>query len=78
MDKATQMTLGLNHGLPAWYKRAHGCAIRPEGQAGSPHQGAQTAAGGSGAGGSGSWRREYSSGIPIRVRHGMAGSPRKF
>lgn len=23
MDKATQMTLGLNHGLPNWYRRAY-------------------------------------------------------
>lgn len=27
-DKATQMSLGLNHGLPAWYKRAHGVQLR--------------------------------------------------
>src|SRR3954447_25870350 len=30
MDKATQMTLGLNHGLPIWYKRANGVQLRPE------------------------------------------------
>lgn len=22
-DKVTQLSLGLNHGLPSWYKRAH-------------------------------------------------------
>lgn len=32
MDKATQLSLGLNHGLPAWYKRAQAVQIRPETQ----------------------------------------------
>jgi hypothetical protein len=32
MDKATQLSLGLNHGLPAWYKRAQTVQIRPEPQ----------------------------------------------
>lgn len=32
MDKATQLSLGLNHGLPAWYKRAQAVQIRPESQ----------------------------------------------
>lgn len=68
MDKATQMSLGLNHGLPAWYKRAHSVQLRPEGQ-GSPPQGAQATFGGP-------WRREPSSGVS--VGHGMSGSPRKY
>lgn len=32
MDKATQLSLGLNHGLPSWYKRAQSVQIRPESQ----------------------------------------------
>src|SRR4051794_26409315 len=32
MDKATQMSLGLNHGLPIWYKRANGVQLRTEPQ----------------------------------------------
>jgi hypothetical protein len=32
MDKATQMSLGLNHGLPVWYKRANGVQLRIEPQ----------------------------------------------
>jgi hypothetical protein len=32
MDKATQLSLGLNHGLPLWYKRAHAVQMRAEPQ----------------------------------------------
>jgi hypothetical protein len=32
MDKATQLALGLNHGLPTWYKRAQAVQMRPETQ----------------------------------------------
>jgi hypothetical protein len=31
-DKLTQLSLGLNHGLPTWYKRAQAVQIRPESQ----------------------------------------------
>lgn len=30
MDKATQMTLGLNHGLPNWYRRAYAVNLNQE------------------------------------------------
>lgn len=82
MDKATQMSLGLNHGLPAWYKRAHAVHIRPEGvlgPQGSPQgtgAGASLSVGGKGntGGHTGAmWRRENSSG----GGHGFSGSPRK-
>jgi hypothetical protein len=29
MDKATQLSLGLNHGLPNWYRRAYGVTMTP-------------------------------------------------
>jgi hypothetical protein len=32
MDKATQLSLGLNHGLPLWYKRAQAVQMRAEPQ----------------------------------------------
>lgn len=32
MDKATQLSLGLNHGIPTWYKRAQAVQIRPDAQ----------------------------------------------
>ncbi|KAK0108365.1 hypothetical protein ONS95_003177 [Cadophora gregata] len=30
-DRATQLTLGLNHGIPNWYRRAHSNNMLPEG-----------------------------------------------
>src|ERR1700712_1592299 len=39
MDKATQMSLGLNHGLPSWYKRANGVQLRTEPQQSPPSSG---------------------------------------
>lgn len=30
MDKVTQMGLGLNHGLPNWYRRAYAINLNPE------------------------------------------------
>lgn len=30
MDKITQLSLGLNHGIPTWYKRAQAVQIRPD------------------------------------------------
>ncbi|KAB8300951.1 hypothetical protein EYC80_002875 [Monilinia laxa] len=29
MDKATQVSLGLNHGVPNWYRRQHGLSVSP-------------------------------------------------
>ncbi|KAL5321823.1 hypothetical protein ACEPPN_009786 [Leptodophora sp. 'Broadleaf-Isolate-01'] len=29
LDKATQLTLGLNHGIPSWYRRAYAITLRP-------------------------------------------------
>jgi hypothetical protein len=36
LDKTTQVSLGLNHGLPTWYKRAHPGRLHPEFQAVGP------------------------------------------
>jgi hypothetical protein len=36
MDKATQLSLGLNHGLPIWYKRAQAVQIKPDHQSAEP------------------------------------------
>ncbi|TGO87777.1 hypothetical protein BPOR_0204g00060 [Botrytis porri] len=30
MDKATQVSLGLNHGVPNWYRRQHGLSVSPQ------------------------------------------------
>src|SRR5690349_3432924 len=54
MDRATQQTLGLNHGLPNWYRRAYGVNLSspptgsPIGSIASPHSGNRLA---------GPWRR---------------------
>ncbi|RAL65402.1 hypothetical protein DID88_000970 [Monilinia fructigena] len=29
MDKSTQVSLGLNHGVPNWYRRQHGLSVSP-------------------------------------------------
>jgi hypothetical protein len=29
MDKVTQVSLGLNHGVPNWYRRAYGVSLHP-------------------------------------------------
>lgn len=29
LDRETQLSLGLNHGVPAWYRRAHGLGFSP-------------------------------------------------
>ncbi|KAG4443487.1 hypothetical protein IFR05_001057 [Cadophora sp. M221] len=29
LDRATQLTLGLNHGIPSWYRRAYAITLRP-------------------------------------------------
>lgn len=29
MDRETQLTLGLNHGLPNWYRRAYAVNVQP-------------------------------------------------
>lgn len=29
MDKETQLALGLNHGLPNWYRRAYAVNVQP-------------------------------------------------
>lgn len=44
MDKATQMSLGLNHGIPNWYKRANNVQLRIEPQPTTP-LGARTTGG---------------------------------
>ncbi|KAH7350883.1 hypothetical protein BKA65DRAFT_476239 [Rhexocercosporidium sp. MPI-PUGE-AT-0058] len=29
LDRATQLTLGLNHGIPSWYRRSYALTLRP-------------------------------------------------
>jgi hypothetical protein len=48
LDKATQLSLGLNHGLPVWYKRAQAVQVRPEPQSTDSPSSART---------TGPWRR---------------------
>ncbi|TAQ90190.1 hypothetical protein B7494_g1452 [Chlorociboria aeruginascens] len=36
MDKATQLSLGLTHGIPGWYRRLHAVQLRPEGPISPP------------------------------------------
>lgn len=72
MDKATQLSLGLNHGLPTWYKRAHAIQLRPEPQA-SPPSPTQTRT-------AGPWRRTdtpsgHSTGLSLDS--GISPSPRR-
>lgn len=56
LDKATQLSLGLNHGLPTWYKRAQTVQIRPEPQVPeSPSPGRSA---------TGPWRRMTPAGPP--------------
>ncbi len=38
MDKATQLAVGLNHGLPSWYRRAYGNTINLSPELTSPRQ----------------------------------------
>lgn len=71
MDKATQLSLGLNHGLPAWYKRAQAIQIRPESQSSdSATSSIRTA---------GPWRRAVAFSSPTGlIRTGSHVSPSSF
>ena len=52
-DRATQLTLGLNHGIPHWYRRAYSLTVHPE----SPLPFSMTSPPSSGKRSEGSWRR---------------------
>lgn len=72
MDKATQLSLGLNHGLPTWYKRAQAVQIRPDSQLTDTAQSSVRT--------SGPWRRmntAASSPTSQSMRSGIQGSSRE-
>lgn len=64
MDKATQLSLGLNHGFPNWYKRQHGMQMNQQAQAQGQltitHRGGR--AGNGGTNRTGDWRSRESMG----------------
>lgn len=74
MDKATQVSLGLNHGVPNWYRRQHGLSVSPQSGANGQIEQVGTPAGGCSRT-SQSWRRKdiSSFSLPTAAQGGISG-----
>ncbi|KAJ8059692.1 hypothetical protein OCU04_011340 [Sclerotinia nivalis] len=78
MDKATQVSLGLNHGVPNWYRRQHGLSVSPASGTGQIEASGTTPTNGTSRT-SQSWRRKEATSfsLPTSAQGGANGRDRR-
>ena len=64
MDKATQVSLGLSHGVPSWYRRQHGLSLSPPSATTGKSESIGTTPTSATSRTSQSWRRQEASSFP--------------